>query len=590
MAYWYENTMRMHKSKLTEIVNSRKSTIKTFFYSSIKNGNTESEEAYQATIDLIKYNFNDIQSFGDEVDITLLSKIGDNYDILYANKGVNHTKGYSPEDDEAVKIAGNKESGVIISEYHGTKHLVAYDFLDIYNARIIITAKTGYMEIIKPELFSAIVTGLISLSLILVGGYAFDQYSKMNLMMLQKANKELEIFGKIMSSAREFMSYVDKDHRYVAINQTYLDNFKVTKEEIIGKTMREFHEEEIYSTFLRDSLEKAFNGEIVKYYGWFDFDNNEKFLEINFVPHIVDGDIEGLVITASDITKQEISRQALVKKTLELEELTVKLEEKVKVETEKRLQNEQLFFEQKKFADMGQMINAIAHQWRQPINSLGLYTQYIYDSVKDGTIDDDMLEDFKKDTITMVQHMSKTIDDFRNFFDPRTEETQFEVIKAALETISLVEAQLKNNFINFSVSCECSENKFNACNNLEHPPCKHPETLVTGYPSEFKQVLMNLIQNAKDAVEGKSSNKIINLKVISKEKEIIVKIEDNGTGINPEILGRIFNPYFTTKDEGKGTGIGLYMSKLIIEEHMKGTLSAYNNESGATFEIRVKKA
>jgi C4-dicarboxylate-specific signal transduction histidine kinase len=101
---------------------------------------------------------------------------------------------------------------------------------------------------------------------------------------------------------------------------------------------------------------------------------------------------------------------------------------------------------------------------------------------------------------------------------------------------------------------------------------------------------MNLIQNAKDAVEGKSSNKIINLKVISKEKEIIVKIEDNGTGINPEILGRIFNPYFTTKDEGKGTGIGLYMSKLIIEEHMKGTLSAYNNESGATFEIRVKKA
>ncbi len=153
------------------------------------------------------------------------------------------------------------------------------------------------------------------------------------------------------------------------------------------------------------------------------------------------------------------------------------------------------------------MINAIAHQWRQPLNSLGLYIQYIISSVKDESATEEMLNNFNKDTMALIQHMSKTIDDFRSFFNPTTTQTEFEVIKAVIETVSLVDAQLKNHFIDYTVSCKCSHKEFLSCNNLEHPPCEHPMSLVAGYPSEFKQVLMNIIQNAKDALESKPRDK-----------------------------------------------------------------------------------
>jgi len=273
----------------------------------------------------------------------------------------------------------------------------------------------------------------------------------------------------------------------------------------------------------------------------------------------------------------------------ELQSLTSELEDKVMAETEKRIQHEQLFFEQKKLADMGQMINAIAHQWRQPLNSLGLYVQYIVECVNDDSVTQEMLVEFKRDAVSMIQHMSKTIDDFRSFFNPRTDETEFEVINAVIETVSLVDAQLKSHYIEYVVSCKCAHREFQSCNDIVHPPCEHPSTLVAGYPSEFKQVLMNIIQNAKDALIGNSGQSRLLIDVIADDKNVTVQIEDNGGGIAPDIIGHIYDPYFTTKSEGKGTGIGLYMSKLIIEDHMQGTLHVYNKEGGALFEIVLKK-
>jgi C4-dicarboxylate-specific signal transduction histidine kinase len=114
-------------------------------------------------------------------------------------------------------------------------------------------------------------------------------------------------------------------------------------------------------------------------------------------------------------------------------------------------------------------------------------------------------------------------------------------------------------------------------------------TLVAGYPSEFKQVMMNLIQNAKDALEYKSIDKKLAVNIAASDSDITVTVCDNGGGIPEKILGNIFDPYFTTKKEGKGTGIGLYMSRLIIEDHMDGKLTAYNNKEGACFEIKLVK-
>lgn len=158
--------------------------------------------------------------------------------------------------------------------------------------------------------------------------------------------------------------------------------------------------------------------------------------------------------------------------------------------------------------------------------------------------------------------MSKTIDDFRDFFRVDKEKEDFKVLETIKSVVSIQSAQLKNHNISLNI--------------------KGDEFIYNGLHSEFQQVILNLINNAKDAlIENKIENPVIN--IILKDKSI--SIEDNGGGIPKDIINRVFEPYFTTKEQGKGTGIGLYMSKMIIEENMGGSLSVANSDDGARFTI-----
>jgi len=267
------------------------------------------------------------------------------------------------------------------------------------------------------------------------------------------------------------------------------------------------------------------------------------------------------------------------------------LENKVEQEVHRRRQNERLMMQQSKMAAMGQMMSAIAHQWRQPLNTIAIYIQDFEDSFKHGELDEKYLHELVGLSMKQINFMSKTIDDFKNFFRPDKDELVFEVCNETLSAVTLLGVQLVRNNIKLLLNCHGVKVPFE---NTEEFKCNNNKcTFIKGFPNEFKQVLLNLVQNARDAVEDSrkdsSEEGVIEVGVEELETSVKIFVCDNGDGIPDDVAERIFEPYFTTKEEGRGTGVGLYMSKIIIEQNMKGLLYFENLNPGTRFVIELRK-
>ncbi len=279
-------------------------------------------------------------------------------------------------------------------------------------------------------------------------------------------------------------------------------------------------------------------------------------------------------IKALNISLEEKIQQRtkeLAQKTKQLEILNQSLDKRVKEESEKSRKNEQLLIQQSRQAAMGEMIGNIAHQWRQPLNALGLVLQNIHFTYQMDELNDEFMQKSIDKGKMLTSSMSKTIDDFRDFFKPNKLKENFNVSQIIKNTTELIEASYNNNNITLKTDLDT-------------------DITIEGYPSEFSQVILNILSNAKDALmEYKVSSRIVNIKTYEQNNKIIISIEDNAGGIPKEIISKIFDPYFTTKEEGKGTGIGLYMSKTIIENSMGGELEIVNSTDGAKFIIKLKK-
>ena len=256
-------------------------------------------------------------------------------------------------------------------------------------------------------------------------------------------------------------------------------------------------------------------------------------------------------------------------RTADLASLNHNLDKRVKEEVQHRQEQERLLIQQSKLAAMGEMVGAIAHQWRQPLNALSLVMQNQYITYKAGNLNDTSMAHSLKKSERLIKKMSTTIDDFRNFSNPDKSVDQFDITVLLRTTFSLMDAQFKNQNININFNCE---------DNL----------IVTGFQGEFSQVILNLLNNAKDVlVETRVNSPCITVSAYQTAQGTQISVGDNGGGIPENIIHKIYDPYFTTKEEGKGTGIGLYMSKMIIENNMMGTLSAFNDTEGATFIIKI---
>jgi len=227
--------------------------------------------------------------------------------------------------------------------------------------------------------------------------------------------------------------------------------------------------------------------------------------------------------------------------------------------------------QQSKMAQMGEMLSMIAHQWRQPLSAISASGSAINLKAKLGKLDKDTAIELSNKIQGYTQHLSNTIEDFRDFFKENKEKQTTTLEAVVKSTLNIVETSLANQNIKVITAFTCN---------------KELET----YPSELKQVVLNIIKNAEDILlEKKVENPTITIETTCKEKSKTIAIKDNGGGIPEDIKEKIFEPYFSTKLEKDGTGLGLYMSKTIIEKHCGGELHVDNDSEGAVFAIMLKQ-
>lgn len=243
---------------------------------------------------------------------------------------------------------------------------------------------------------------------------------------------------------------------------------------------------------------------------------------------------------------------------------------KILEEMNKSRQKDQTIFQQNKLISIGEMLENIGHQWRQPLSQVNSAVLIIDDILHQKNIQDFTIEEKLLEIESLTKDMSKTIDDFRTFFNPNKEKEKASFFNVIEKFVYIVEGTLKLHHIDLDIHCD-------------------KKYIFYGYLNELQQVLIIIFNNAKDIFLTRNILRPkINIEVQKNDNDYIISISDNGGGIKNDIIEKMFEPYFTTKHKSQGTGLSLYISKVIIEEKMGGTLQVKNIKNGACFEIYLK--
>ena len=233
-------------------------------------------------------------------------------------------------------------------------------------------------------------------------------------------------------------------------------------------------------------------------------------------------------------------------------------------EFELRISNERILAQQAKHAAMGEMMDAVAHQWKQPLNAITMLTDLLLIEFKNGEVDEAYLRNYKKILWEQIDHLLNTLAEFRSFFRPDKEKKIFNIRHSIDSVLILVKDEFMKEMINFKIEGD---------ERLE----------LYGIENEFKHIILNIINNAKDAFKDQEiKSRLITFRSYQNNHNNILEIYDNAGGIPPSVIDTLFKPNVTTKAEGKGTGIGLYMAAQIAEK-MDATLTAINTDQGACF-------
>lgn len=273
-------------------------------------------------------------------------------------------------------------------------------------------------------------------------------------------------------------------------------------------------------------------------------------------------------------------------------------------ESSLRHSNEQALIQQAKMAQLGEMLSSIAHQWKQPLNSLGLLSQQMLIDPEFASVPMEVREQYVDSILHVVQFMSETIEDFRHFTKPERDIQQFNMKEALLDIVNISASQFRHH--NIRLRFACSSHMQGDMQSFEvatdsgvrvtipcHEECVYRHATINGYPGEFRQVVLVLLSNARDAIlKARECGDLtpheegcISMSIHYGNDVMQLSVEDNAGGIPDSVMPYIFNRHFTTRKNG--TGIGLHIAKTIIEDHMGGTIDVLNGTEGARFIISI---
>jgi len=418
------------------------------------------------------------------------------------------------------------------------------DVTKLLNNPIIINEpSTVYKEHTKFFIISTIIIVILSIIVIIL---------KANIQRREKVELELsnrlEFDKVLLDTIPNPIYYKNIDGKFLGCNTSFATLVNSTESQIIGQTAFDLFPYEIANknTQIDKELLQTFATSTSEFTLHTATKEMKHIILNKAVYKNIDGKVGGIVCIMDDITE--------------------------------RVQQKQFLIQQSKLAEMGDMIAAIAHQWNEPLVELSALVQDIQTSYLLNELKDIDVKDFVNDSMVQIKYMSKTLNDFRNFLKPSTQKKLFSISKALNEINEIIGKQI------FYSNIEMNFNYEN----------KNEELLIYGYENEFKQVLLNLINNAKNKITEKNvdftKKPKITINIKRSPQYNSIEIIDDGGRIEDKIINSIFEPYFTTKKDG--TGIGLYMAKVIIEDKMRGTISVKNDGDSVIFSIKLphKKA
>ena len=431
-----------------------------------------------------------------------------------------------------------------------------YEGIAQYLQTIITNIETEQNEIIE-NTNSLIVVAAIFLTVIILFNINYIVHIFKDLVKTTEQVKERAV---LLDSIADGVYGVDANGRCMFINQRALDMIQFSEEEVLYKnqhelfhhhrpdgTKYEFHDCPIHKT-AQDRIIRECEETFVKKDGTF-------FPVSLTIAPTGDGNAVVVFRDISYVKEYESHLENEVStKTKALNELNKNLELKIAQEVEKNRQKDILLQQQTRLAAIGEMMGNIAHQWRQPLSAITTTISGLKLKEDFGILEPNDITDANDAIVHNAEFLSHTIDNFRNFFKKDQLNKKFFVSDAVKDTVSIIKASYDNHFILLKMDCE---------EDISH----------YGSDNLLSQVILNILANAKDAlVLNKIENKVVKITLRKEHGNIILKIQDNAGGINEEIKDKIFDPYFTTKHQSKGTGIGLYLSTQIIHTHFNGQI------------------
>jgi len=411
-------------------------------------------------------------------------------------------------------------------------------------------------------------------------GASFDEMARQIIAREQAIRDSREELDDLYNNAPCGYHSLNKDGMLVRMNGTELGRLGYSREALVGQIKFV----DLVTPTDRNKFEESFS--LLKEQGRVNdlelglVRSDGSILPVSLNATVLYGEDGSFLLSRSttyDITERKETER-------KLNELNINLALRVDEEIGRRMMNERLLARNARLSAIGEMIGAIAHQWRQPLATLGATIQSITMAWEKRCIDDAFLENAESDAQMQLNYMSDTIEDFRNFFSHDKVIEEFDVRERIQEVVLLVAPK----FANSGVDLQVVDNS---------PGCS---LMIKGYQNEFKQSVLNLISNSFDAIMSKADpgersdgavehSGLIVISLSAEEDIVVVEVQDNGCGIPDEYADKIFEPYFTSKSADKGSGIGLYMARLIIEESIGGRLDFRSGPDGTVFRIEVPR-